>query len=196
MCRLLKADAKTFKDSAFKFLNRINPMSYLQNRIALTAGDPAGIGKTVFRKALSKLGPQKNFQFLIWTELSARTFRLPGFQTLVCKNSEQALQKPFRAHQILQIKSEGGPADWLEDSAHLCLEKKTEALVTGPVSKPLMKAGRRKALSQTALLKKLCRAKNVFMCFRGIFLRNPLKYIFDSQKEGLVKINLKGAVLF
>lgn len=157
----------------------------LKNRLALTTGDPSGIGKKVAARALNNLGLQKNFQFLIWTDNRTQTLKLKNFQTLTFKTSEQALKSPFKESHILQIKSSGGPGDHLEEAAKLCLKKELSALITGPVSKASMKKNRYKALSQTALLKKLCNKKNVFMCFRGggfntiLFTDHiPLKKVF------------------
>ena len=161
----------------------------LKNTIALTTGDPAGIGSTVAFQALKALGPKKNFQFMLWTCAQEKTFRLPRFKTFVFQNSQQALKMPFKENHLLQIKNSTGPAEQLEEATKLCLAKKASALVTGPVSKTLMKKNKRKALSQTALLKILCKKKNLFMCFRGkhfntILLTDhiPLKNVEINKK--------------
>ena len=148
--------------------------SYLNKRIALTTGDPEGVGKWVASQALKKLGPQKSFQFVIWTEKQAKTLNLPNFQTLVFEQYPQNLKGLFKEDRVLHIKSPGGPGDWLEKATKLCLQKKFSALVTGPVSKKAMKQNKHKALSQTALLKKLCQKKRLFMCFRGFFFNTVL----------------------
>ena len=139
----------------------------LKNRLALTTGDPSGIGKQVAVQALKTLGPKKNFQFLLWTNSKAKSLNIPSFQTLTFKNSPSALKSPFKERCLLQIKSSGGPGEHLEEAARLCLNKSASALITGPVSKRLLKNHRYKAISQTALLKILCKEKKAFMCFRG-----------------------------
>ena len=170
------------------FLNQ--PSSFLKHRIALTTGDPEGIGQFVASEALKKLGPQKNFQFLIWTNKQSEILKIPKFQTSTFKTGSSALQRPFKENQILQIKSLKGPGDWVEEAALLCLKKNLSALITGPVSKKTVKKNRHKALSQTALLKTLCKKKNVFMCFRGAFFNTvlvtdhiPLKKISLSKNK-------------
>ena len=55
----------------------------IKNRLALTTGDSEGIGKFIAKKALQKLGPKKNFQFLIWTENDTKTLKVSSFQTVV-----------------------------------------------------------------------------------------------------------------
>lgn len=139
----------------------------LKNRLALTTGDSSGVGKIVACRALGVLGPKKNFQFLLWTANKEKTLKIKNFNTLVFKNSREALKSPFKENHLLQIKSSGSPGDWLESAGKLCLNKEASALITGPVSKTLLKP--HKAIGQTALLTKLCQKKNSFMCFRGQF---------------------------
>ena len=160
----------------------------LKNRIALTTGDPKGVGCFIAKQALKKLGTKKNFQFIVWTHSQADTFRIPSFKTLVFSNSTQAFACRFKNSHLLQIKSKGGPGDWLLDAGHRALRRELSALVTGPVSKGLLK--KHKAVGQTDLLKKLAQAQEVFMCFRGSFfnviLLNdhiPLKKVSIDKKK-------------
>ena len=81
----------------------------LKNRVGITTGDPEGIGKLVAKKALTNLGPKKNFQFVIWTDSKAKTLKIPAFQALVFKSSKKAFESPFKENHVLQIKSSGGP---------------------------------------------------------------------------------------
>lgn len=181
-----------------------NSPSPLKHRLALTTGDPLGIGKKITLQALQKIGPKKNFQFLIWTNNKTKTLQVPAFKTLAFKSSKQALKSHFKEDYILQIKSFGGPGDHLEEASKCCLNKETSALITGPVSKALMKKNKYKALSQTDLLKKLCKKQNVFMSFRGTFFNTilftdhiPLKKIFiDPTKfKDCVTLALKARIL-
>ena len=169
----------------------------LKNRLVLTTGDSSGIGKQVASQALKTLGSKKNFQFLLWTNGRERTLNIPSFQTLTFKNSSSALKSPFKEGCLLQIKSSGGPGEHLEEAARLCLNKQASALITGPASKRLLKNHRYKAISQTALLKILCKEKQVFMCFRGKFFNTilwtdhiPLKAISIDKKVFKKFLNL------
>ena len=175
----------------------------LKHRLALTTGDSLGIGKKITVQALKRLGPKKKFQFLVWTDNKAKTLKIPAFKTLIFKTSKQALKSSFKEDYILQIKSFGGPGDQLEEAAKCCLNKETSALITGPVSKALMKKNKYKALGQTDLLKKLCQKKNVFMSFRGVFFNTilftdhiPLKNLFiDPTKfKNCVTLALKARI--
>ena len=137
-----------------------------QKRLALSAGDPAGIGTIIAEQALSRIGPKKNIQFLLWTDKNTKTIQVSAFKIRAYKSAKEALKSPFVEDQILQIKSQGGPGDWLKEMAQLCLKKKTDAIITGPVKKSSLQKTDPKALGQGWILKKLCK-KELFMCFRG-----------------------------
>lgn len=160
----------------------------LNHQIALTTGDPCGIGKFAAKEALRRLGPKKQFQFLVWTDPKEKIFKVPGFQTSSFKSISSALKEDFCENIILQIKSQGGPGKQLLEAGELCLHKKASALITGPVRKKLLEKW--KARGQTDLLKKLCKTKMVFMCFRGTHFNTilwtdhiPLKQVSINQKD-------------
>ena len=160
----------------------------LKNRIALTTGDPKGLGFFIAKKALSRLGPKKNFQFLIWTKQQAETLKIPGFKTRSFSSSDQALDGEFKENHLLQIKSKKGPGAWLLSACEKALNQEISALITGPVNKSQLK--KYKTVGQTDLLKKQSHAQDVFMCFRGanfnvILLTDhiPLKTVnIDKQR--------------
>ena len=169
----------------------------LKNRIALTSGDPQGVGLFITKKALKILGPKKSFQFLIWTQRQADTFKIPAFKTLAFSSPAQAFASPFKESHLLQIKSKGGPGDWLLEAGERALNQEVSALVTGPVNKNQLK--KHNAVGQTDLLKKLSQTEEVFMCFRGrsfnVILLNdhiPFKKVgIDKQKlSKLLKLAL------
>ena len=111
------------------------PARYLRNRILITSGDPAGIGLQTACRALLRLGPKKNLQFLIWTEHGAADLHIPPFKTQTFETGALALQSLFKEDHILQIKSPGGPMEWLTAAGRLCWKGEAQALVTGPVRK-------------------------------------------------------------
>ena len=159
----------------------------LKNRIGIPTGDEKGIGYYVAQKSLQKIGPQKNFQFLVWTSSRSPSLKVPRFKTKVFKTAQAALEAPFNENLLLEIKSKKAAGDWLIDAANLCLKKRLSALITGPVSKASIKKTRYKSLSQTPLLKKLSHAKNVFMVFRGRFFNVAL--LTDHRPLKQVRIN-------
>lgn len=143
------------------------PAFPLKNRLALTTGDSDGLGKFVALQALKKLGPKKNFQFLIWTGQEARPIQIPGFKSLVFSEVSSALKSDFKENHLIHILSPGSPVLQLEEAARLCLRKKVSALVTGPMSKKQFLKSKKNVISQTGLLKKICHKEDVFMSFRG-----------------------------
>ena len=160
----------------------------LNNRIALTTGDPKGVGPFIAEQSLKSLGPQKTFQFLIWTDSKSPVLKIPGFKSLVFTNTGLAFESPFKENHLLQIKASGGPGEWLLQAGRGALENKVSALITGPVSKTSLK--KHKVVGQTDLLKKLSHSEFVFMCFRGRFFNVilltdhiPLKKISLNKKK-------------
>ena len=164
----------------------------LKNRLALITGDPKGVGFFITHQALKILGPQKNFQFLVWSDLKSETLKAPQFKTFVFKKSSLAFKQSFQEEHLIQIKSSGGPGAWLCSAGKKALKREVSALVTGPVSKISLK--KYNVLGQTDLLKKLTGSKEVFMCFRGRFFNVllltdhiPLKQV-SIQKNKLKKL--------
>jgi len=166
----------------------------LKNRLAITTGDPSGIGKITAVKALCRLGPKKNFQFLFWTSPKDKTCKIPGFKVLKFNHALEALKSPFKENQILQIKSQGGPGEQLKEAGKICLKKHVSALITGPVNKKLLE--KYKVRGQTDLLKKLCHKKELYMCFRGLFFNiilwtDPIPFTKISIQQKTFKKFLK-----
>ena len=139
----------------------------IKNRLALSTGDLKGVGFYITQQALTRLGVQKNFQFVVWSDSRSQNLRVPSFKTLVFKNSRDALKHAFRPDHLIQIKSSSSVGARLLDAGKQALEKKVSALITGPVSKNSLTAY--KSVGQTDLLKKLTHSSDVFMCFRGSF---------------------------
>jgi len=164
----------------------------LKNRLALTSGDPQGIGLFITYQALKALGPQKGFQYIVWSSSTAKTLKIPKFKTFAFNNSLQAFKQSFKEDHLIQIKHSKGPGDWLFEAGKKALQKEVSALITGPVNKICLK--NYSSVGQTELLKKISGAKNVFMCFRGKFFNVilltdhiPLKKI-SIQKSRLKEL--------
>ena len=162
----------------------------LKNRLALSTGDSKGVGFYITKQALTQLGPQKNFQFIVWSDWKAKTLKIPSFQTHTFKNSKEAFQSPFKDNLLIQIKAKGKAGDRLIDAGQKALEKKVSALITGPLSKTGL--SKYKSVGQTDLLKKITDSKEVFMCFRGAFFNVILlNDHVPFHKTTLSKIKLK-----
>lgn len=157
----------------------------LKNRIALTTGDSKGVGFVISQQALKKIGPQKNFQFIVWSDKNSPNLKVPSFKTLTFKSSTPAFESSFNEKNLIQIKSSKNPGTRLIQAGKRALKEGVSALITGPVSKTNLK--KYKSVGQTDLLKKLSDCKEAFMCFRGLFFN----VILLSDHIPLKKISLQ-----
>ena len=164
-------------------------------RLAVTTGDPSGIGPIIVSLALKKLKPKKNIQFVVFTDKSEKTLKIPGFKVLKFKSLNQALRQDFSGKVLLEIKTKS-PFEQLNLASRACLKKETFALITAPVKKSLLKGFK----GQTDLLKKRSKARYAYMSFKGSFFNCvlftdhiPLKKINlrEQELEACLKISLK-----
>ena len=151
-------------------------------RLAITTGDPLGSGPIIVEKALRKLRPQKNFQFLVWTDRSKKNLKISGFKVLSVKNLGQALKEPFNPKTLIEIKAKS-PLDQLKEASKACLKKESFALITAPVKKSKLKGFK----GQTEVLKRRARVKKAYMSFRGSFFN----CVLFTDHIPLKKISLK-----
>lgn len=114
-------------------------------KIAITTGDPDGIGFEVTAKALNQLRSRSRDQFTIF----ATDYQSARWQKMV--------QKSCPGAQIL-LRTDT-PADWVREAAQSTLQKKFDALVTGPMSK--------KPTGHTEILQNVAQVPHVFMGFLG-----------------------------
>lgn len=167
------------------------------NTIHITTGDIDGIGLETSIKALSKLGPQKNTQFILWRsakinkeifkQLDKNFNRLSINEKIFFKNS----YKDKKENILIDIVSSPTPTQWVVKATKNCLQnKKTTALVTGPLSKIQMKKENFQEKGHTELLKKLSLTDYVFMTFLGEFFNVilltghvPLKKVKWNEKK-------------
>jgi 4-hydroxythreonine-4-phosphate dehydrogenase len=140
-------------------------------RIAITTGDPDGIGLEVTARALRELGPQSNVQFILWRSEKAEPRYLDWIQEkfnfVRSLDSENIWRQSWAANEIIDVCS-GAPAhEWVLHSALACQATLCDGLVTGPLSKVGMYSARRPFLGHTELLAHLTKRKNLFMSFWG-----------------------------
>ena len=119
------------------------------------------------KRGLQRLGPQKNVQFVLWTDKTAPQFRVPFFRVKTFSSIHQALKTPFEESCLLQINSSRPAGVWVEECARLCLVNTLSAMVTGPLSKGLLAKSYPSLRGQTQLLKQISKTDNVFMTFLG-----------------------------
>jgi len=172
-------------------------------KIAITTGDVNGIGFEVAAKALAKLGPQKNVQFLLWrSEASEKKYLKlldKKFDRIVVDDLDEALK--VDGPYLIDICSDLTPAHWVEQTAKACLKKKLSGMATGPLSKTSIQAAGFKDLGHTDILKRISKTKTVNMGFAGnkfnVVLTTghipisdvPKKLGFKTIAEALVNAN-------
>ena len=142
--------------------------------IHITTGDLDGIGLEVTLKALKKIEPFKNIQFILWNGkkqnslLNTNNYLTNKFKVIPINNFKDVNKIEKNPNTLININSSLKPTEWVVQAAKHCfLEKKTAALVTGPLSKIQMKKDGFTEKGHTELLKKLSNTQQVFMIFLG-----------------------------
>lgn len=144
----------------------------MANRIAITTGDPDGIGTEIASKALAKLGPHKNFIFYFWrsTQCPPKDLRRLDrhFKRITVKSWPEAMQIPRLSNKhIVDIASNSSAAKWVDISARACKSKYLDALVTGPLSKKSIVSAGFDVIGHTELLSQISGVNDLFMAFVG-----------------------------
>ncbi|MFN3455230.1 MAG: PdxA family protein [Pseudobdellovibrio sp.] len=152
------------------------------NAVAVTTGDPDGIGFEVTAKALYKIGPQKNICFFIFRDhkqelLQKKYFDLidKKFSRFTFKSLKSALAFFFLLKQthslnkkfIFDLELESSAADWVIDSTLYCKDKVFSSLVTAPLSKTLIKKSGYDFIGHTGIFRHYFPQNELFMGFVG-----------------------------
>lgn len=151
-------------------------------KIAITTGDPDGIGFEVSCKALFELGPQKNTVFFLFRNHSLDkkqnkylSLLDKKFVRLTFNNLENAFSyvenicavKSFDSTFIIDLALKTSAPEWVIEASQFCLNKKLAALVTGPLSKTLIKNSGFSFMGHTGAFKSLCPNSKLNMAFAG-----------------------------
>jgi len=140
--------------------------------ISITTGDLDGVGLEVTIKALHKLS-KSNTIFLIFQgrNINKELWKpLPKKITLSTTSLDVALNEAKAKksqYQYIEILSSDSPANWVKESAQLCLDKVINGMTTGPVSKKTFIDANLDSVGHTPLLSKICSTSKVFMGFLG-----------------------------
>lgn len=138
-------------------------------RVAITTGDPDGVGPEVTVKALKEVGPKPQTNFFVFRDDTSRSlFKKQGlpFERIVVSSLEEALTLKTKKHHLVEIES-FDPTSWVEAAGLACLNKQFHALVTGPLSKTTIKQSGRSELGHTEILKKLTGCSHIFQGYLG-----------------------------
>lgn len=147
----------------------------MKQKIIITTGDNDGIGVEVTCKALIDLGPQKGFQLIVFkSQNNQDSWLIKVKKSKKWKHSQIANYASFNeaiedsGAELIFIQAKSNEVEWIEQAAHLCFTKKASGMVTGPLSKQLIKSYGRTEIGHTQILKRICQAKqDVFMAFLG-----------------------------
>ena len=141
-------------------------------KILLTSGDPNGVGLEVTAKALEKLGPQKDVQFILLRSPKSELKQLKRidkkFDRVVFKSLADALLfEGKKSKQLLDVESSDSAPKWVESAAIACHEKRAQGMVTAPLSKTLIQKEGYNAKGHTEILQNISGVKTVHMVFIG-----------------------------
>ena len=151
------------------------------NTVHITTGDIDGIGLETSIKALAKLGPQRNIQFILWRSAQVNNEvlkQIDKYFNRISVNEKILLDSSYKKKKenfLLDMVGPPTPTQWVVRAAEHCLKnKETTALVTGPLSKIQMQTEGFQERGHTQLLKKLSLIDHIFMTFLGEFFNVTL----------------------
>ncbi|AZZ35261.1 pyridoxal phosphate biosynthetic protein [Bdellovibrio sp. qaytius] len=150
--------------------------------VAITTGDPDGIGFEVTAKALAQIGPQKNATFFLFRDehqekKQKRYFQLidQKFSRLTFKSAKAALAffyilkngNALDSRFLFDLELSTNAAEWIIEATKLCRDKVFNSLVTAPISKTLIKDAGYKYVGHTGIFRHYFPGYPMFMGFIG-----------------------------
>jgi 4-hydroxythreonine-4-phosphate dehydrogenase len=141
-------------------------------RIAITTGDPDGIGTEITAKALAKMKPQSGVSFFMWRSprMTKRDLALidRSFKRITVNTWAEALKAQSSSpKEIIDISSNLAAPLWVEQSAQAAHFGHLDAMVTAPLSKTAIHAAGLADMGHTGILKRVSKTKELFMGFVG-----------------------------
>jgi 4-hydroxythreonine-4-phosphate dehydrogenase len=180
--------------------------------LAITPGDPDGIGPEIVWKAVQSLGKSTGYDLLCvgaklpFTRLGARVVEAsPADISLSRLKPPSDLTEPYIWLLAAPEKAPEGTnlagyqSGWsIEQATQLVLSGKAAALVTGPISKDRLQKGGFFYPGHTEFLADLCSSQSVTMMLANQFLRVSLVTVHMGIKEvptALTRKELRRAIL-
>lgn len=157
-------------------------MKMITKNIAITTGDPDGVGFEVAAQSLFEIGPQKNTFFFLFRDSKQekkqnRYFKLldKKFARLTFKTVQAALAfydllkqaKSLDSNFLFDLALEESAADWVIMCTRLCHVGQFTSLVTGPLSKTLIKDSGYNYVGHTGIFRHYYPQSHFFMGFKG-----------------------------
>jgi len=196
------------------------PLSNLK-KIAITSGDPDGIGFEVTVKALiqkplslkktgslfilfrhnSQTKTQKKYFDLLDNHCSRFTFQSLKESLAFVENLKNVFQVPDDI--LIDLSLATSSAEWVLEAAQACKSGVMNSLVTGPISKSATQALPKKPVGHTGIFRQLFPKQPMNMAFVGkdfnVLLATDhiaLSSVEKTLKQGQFKNSLKNAELF
>ena len=105
-------------------------------RLAITTGDPNGIGLEIALKALIANKAYPDVQWVIFKGKSGTDqLQLEEKYRIATTTTDQLVTRQFDPQELLLIEEDSNPAKWVEQASELCLNDALQGLATGPMSK-------------------------------------------------------------
>ena len=178
--------------------------------IAITMGDPYGIGPEIILKSLADDEIKKLAGFLVFGSRGAMEWSADRlgitWSVKVIKSAEDAPDGGiailddgrfrWERSSVGKVTPEGGEASarWITEAAKVCLSGKCDAMVTAPISKEALWTSGNQFAGHTELLAHLTRSSRAVMMLIGGGLRVALVTTHTSLKRVPALIS-KGSVL-
>ncbi len=174
-------------------------------KISITTGDVDGIGLEVAIKALLKTGPKKSIVFFLNRSVSAPPRQLKRlekkFKRVVVGSIQEGLnflKSSSVKNLLIDIARTDAPPFWVQETAVLCTKKLLHGLVTGPMSKTLIRDSGLGDLGHTEILARVAGVRDVYMGFMGdkfnvVLATGHVAHRLVSDR--LTLENLKAAIL-
>ncbi len=161
-------------------------------RLGITIGDPAGIGPEVISRALREL-PAEGLEFHVYGDQDAID-RAGGLASGIIRH---AFASAAVAPGAPDPAAAPGVEDAIRSAARACLDRKLDALVTGPISKQVMAEGGFLFPGHTELLEAVSAERSsatgpAVMCLVGGALRVALATIHCPLREVPARLSTAG----
>lgn len=166
--------------------------NFTMNKIAVTIGDPNGIGPEVCAKAFRSLDGESLKRFVLigeWFPLEYYFKNLPVVESVYLKPvGNDFLFRPGE----MSLESGRLSFQFVEKAIEMAQEGKVKGIVTGPVSKDLIhRSGVRDFTDHTTYLAKRFHVKDFSMMFHSDKLKVVLATIHCSLKDAVKRIDQK-----
>ncbi len=189
-------------------------MSEKKPIVAVTMGDPAGVGPEIAIKALPKSEIKNVCKPILIGDLgvlqtTSQQLKLKVELKVIC-NPKEAIGEPgvievidlknvnLSSFKIGKVSAEAGKAaiQYIKKAAELCISRQVDAMVTGPINKQAINLAGSPYIDHTEMLAALCGVKSPLMMFcvrkaRIFFLTRHLplvEAVKEVKKDRIVEI--------